>query len=101
MGHSRALELTVTCERFSAERAHEYGLVTHLVPDGEELTAARDLAAKIIEKPVLPVTLTKATMKAIRRGTEMGEATYSDADLLLYTRRMQRRAARRESEKEA
>ncbi len=101
VGHARALELTVTCERFSAEQAHQYGLVTQLVSDGEELKAARDLAAKIIAKPSLPVALTKATLKAIKRGTEMGDVAYSDPDLLLYSRRMQRRAAHRQREGEA
>ena len=98
IGHSRALELTVTCERFSARQALEYGLVTHLAPDGEEEKTARELAARIVAKPALPVALTKATMKAIRRGGEMGEAVYSDADLLLYSRLMQQRAARRQQQ---
>src|SRR3990172_5092260 len=51
IGHARALELTVTCERFSGRQAHEYGLVTHLCPDGEEERTARELAAKIVSKP--------------------------------------------------
>jgi len=98
IGHARALELTITCERFSAARAHEYGLVTHLVGDGEEETKARELAARIIERPPLPVALTKATMKALKRGSEMGDAVYSDADLLLYSRLMAQRTARLEKE---
>lgn len=95
LGHARALELTVLCERFSAEQAHQYGLVTHLASDGEELTLARELAAKVVAKPPLPVAVTKAQMKAIRRGTEMGESAFSDPDLLLYSRLLQQRARRR------
>ena len=95
VGHARALELTVLCDRFTASRAYDYGLVTHLAPDGKELDTARDLAARAISKPPLPVALTKATMKALRRGTEMGDAVYSDADLLLYSRLLQQRARRR------
>ncbi len=98
VGPSRALELTVTCDRFSAQQAREYGLVTHLAPDGQEEQTARDLAARIVAKPPLPVALTKATMKAIKRGGEMGDAVYSDADLLLYSRLLQQRAARRQRE---
>ncbi len=41
MGHSRALELTITCERFDAKRAYEYGLVTHLEPDDAVKAKAR------------------------------------------------------------
>ncbi len=94
VGHARALELTVLCERFSAQKAHEYGLVTHLVPDGEVMATARDLAERIVAKPRLPVALTKATIRAIKRGTEMGELSYSDPDLLLYTRLMRQRTER-------
>jgi enoyl-CoA hydratase/carnithine racemase len=98
IGHARALELTVTCDRFSAQQAHEYGLVTHLVADGEEVKTARDLAAKIVARPPLPVAMTKATMKALKRGSEMGDTVYSDADLLLYSRLMAQRRSRLEKE---
>lgn len=98
IGHARALELTVTCDRFSAKQAYDYGLVTHLVADGEVETTARELAARIIARPPLPVALTKATMKALKRGSEMGDAVYSDADLLLYSRLMAQRRRRLEKE---
>lgn len=98
IGHARALELTVTCDRFSAQQAYEYGLVTHLVADEQEEAAARALADKIAGRPALPVALTKATMKSLKRGTEMGDAVYSDADLLLYSRLMAQRAARLKKE---
>lgn len=98
MGHARALELTITCDRFSASRAHDYGLVTHLVSDGEEMNEAKALAGKVVSKPALPVALTKATMKSLKRGSEMGDAAYSDADLLLYSRLMAQRQARLEKE---
>ena len=98
IGHARALELTVTCERFNAAKAYEYGLVTHLAPDAEVKGKARELAERIIANPPLPVALTKATMKALKRGSEMGDAVYSDADLLLYSRLMAQRRARLEKE---
>ncbi len=98
VGHQRALELTVLCERFSGQQAFDYGLVSHLAEDGGELALANELAQKIVAKPALPVALTKASMKALRRQTESGEATYSDQDLLLYSRLMQQRRRRREGE---
>jgi len=98
MGHARALELTITCDRFSASKAYEYGLVTHLVSDGGEMDEAKALAEKIVSRPALPVALTKATMKSLKRGSEMGDAVYSDADLLLYSRLMAQRQARLEKE---
>lgn len=98
VGHSRALELTITCDRFTAKQASDYGLVTHLVADGEEMTKAKELAAQIESKPALPVALTKATMRALKRGAEMGDAVYSDADMLLYSRLMAQRRSRLEKE---
>jgi enoyl-CoA hydratase/carnithine racemase len=94
VGHARALEVTVTCERFTARQTCDYGLVTHLGPDGEGFKTAREIVARIGEKPFLPVVLTKATMKAIRRGADIGDVSYSDSDLLLYTGLMQGRCAR-------
>jgi len=98
MGHARALELTITCERFDAARAYEYGLVTHLEPDDGVEAKARALADAILANPALPVALTKATMRALKRGSEMGDAAYSDQDILLYTRLMAQRKARLEKE---
>jgi len=96
VGPARALELTIACERFSAGQASEYGMLSRVAPDGEESNAARALAQRIIDMPALPVALTKATMRAIKRGSEMGDAVYSDPDLLLYSRLVRQRAARRE-----
>ncbi len=96
VGPSRALELTITSDRFSCAQAYEYGMLNRVATDGEEMAEARRLAERIIAMPPLPVALTKATMRAIKRGSEMGDAVYSDADLLLYSRLVQQRAARRE-----
>jgi enoyl-CoA hydratase/carnithine racemase len=98
MGHARALELTITCERFDAKRAYEYGLVTHLVPEDDAEAKARELAQTILAKPALPVALTKATIRALKRATEMGDAAYSDQDMLLYSRLMAQRTKRLEKE---
>jgi enoyl-CoA hydratase/carnithine racemase len=95
VGPSRALELTITCDRFTAEQADNYGMLSRLTADGEEMNTARQLADRIIGMPPLPVALTKATMRAIKRGSDMGDAVYSDADLLLYSRLVQQRTARR------
>ncbi len=95
VGPSRALEMTVTCDRVSAQQAYDYGMLSRVTPDGDEMSVARELAERIIAMPPLPVVLTKATTRAIRRGSEMGDAVYSDPDLLLYTRLLQQRAARR------
>src|SRR3990170_3826405 len=95
VGPSRALELTIICDRFSAAQAYEYGMLSRVVPDGEERQAARELAAKVIAHPPLPVALSKATMRALKRGSELGDTVYGDGDLLLYSRLIRQRASRR------
>lgn len=98
IGHARALQLTITSERIDAQTAYEYGLVTHLAADDEVEEQARALADTILSRPPLPVALTKAAMKAIKRGSEMGDAVYSDQDMLLYARLMAQRTRRLEKE---
>jgi enoyl-CoA hydratase/carnithine racemase len=95
VGHQRALELTILCERFAGREAFDYGLVSHLSEDGHELALANELAQKVLAKPALAVALTKSSMKALRQQTENGEVAYSDGDLLLYSRLMQQRRRRR------
>ena len=41
VGPSRALELTIICDRFSAAQAYEYGMLSKVVPDGEERSEER------------------------------------------------------------
>jgi enoyl-CoA hydratase/carnithine racemase len=96
MGTARALEATALCERFTAKQASEWGLVTHLVSDGAELNEARRLAERTVAMPALPVAMTKGMIKALKRGSEIGETAYSDPDLLLYSRLLQQRARRRQ-----
>jgi enoyl-CoA hydratase/carnithine racemase len=98
IGHARALELTITCEKFDAKQAAEYGLVTHLVKEADVQSKARALAQKIIAQPPLPVALTKRMMRAIKKSHEMGDVAYSDEDMLLYARLMSQRVRRLQKE---
>ncbi len=47
VGPKRALELVLTGEAVTAERAHELGLVNRLVPDGQIEKAVKELIARI------------------------------------------------------
>ncbi len=90
IGPSRTLELTTTCDRFTAQQALEWGMIGHVVPDDDLLQQATTLASRIASKPPVAVALTKATMRALKRGMDTGHATYSDADLITYTRVLER-----------
>ncbi|MDQ3934489.1 MAG: enoyl-CoA hydratase/isomerase family protein, partial [Actinomycetota bacterium] len=53
-------------ERMSAQRAHQIGLVSEVVPAGELLDAARWAAAAIASAPPVPVQATVRTLWAAR-----------------------------------
>ncbi len=60
--HRIAVELVLTGDMFPARRAYEFGLVNRLVPRGEALAAARQLAATIAANGPLSVAASKGVM---------------------------------------
>src|SRR5262249_22245428 len=67
MGHARAAELTLTGQRFDAQRACEVGLVNHVVSDAEVFSKAREAAAKFGEKPIGALRANKRLRKQSTR----------------------------------
>ncbi|MEL6423317.1 MAG: enoyl-CoA hydratase [Pseudomonadota bacterium] len=55
-----AMEMLLTGEMVSADTAREIGLVNRVVPDGDVLNEAQELAAKIARKPSATVATGKA-----------------------------------------
>ena len=66
-----AVEMLVTGSSITARRAYELGLVGHVVPDGQALAKAREIAQRIAENGPLAV---KAIMATIRETATMPEA---------------------------
>ena len=54
-----AMEVLLTARRMTAQEAYERGLVNKVVPPGELMTAARELAEQICENSPVAVQLTK------------------------------------------
>ncbi|MEO3430836.1 crotonase/enoyl-CoA hydratase family protein [Pelagibius sp. CAU 1746] len=67
-GRKRALELLLTGDSFSPQRALELGLVNQVVPPAELLPAARRLAERILRHSPLAVT---SIINAVTRGLNM------------------------------
>lgn len=67
IGPARAKELLVLGERFGAGRAAELGLVNRVVPAGQHVDAALELARRVAERPPLSASLAK---RVIDRSTE-------------------------------
>lgn len=62
VGRNLAKELVLTGEMISAQRAYEIGLVNRVVPQADLMTAAREIAAKIISKGSVAVRTAKMAM---------------------------------------
>jgi enoyl-CoA hydratase/carnithine racemase len=76
LGTARAKELALLRDRLGAEEALRVGLVTEVVPEGEALARAVELAGRLAELPPLAVSLTKEAIDA------MGESSREAALLL-------------------
>lgn len=68
VGKFRAMELVLTGDPITAQEAHQWGLVNRVVPEGQHLDAAKQLATKIAAQPPLAARLAK---EAVLRANEM------------------------------
>lgn len=71
IGYAVAAEMLLTGEDISAQRAHQLGLINHVVPDGAALNRAREIAERIAANGPLAVT---AILETIRETEAMPEA---------------------------
>lgn len=63
IGYAVAAEMLLTGEDLTARRAHELGLVNHVVPDGQALAKARQIAERIASNGPLAVKGILATLR--------------------------------------
>jgi enoyl-CoA hydratase len=75
LGKAQAMELLLTGRRISASEARELGFVTRVVPDGEVVAQAMDLAARIAKQA-------PAAVRLIKDAVLMAEETTLEAGLI-------------------
>jgi enoyl-CoA hydratase len=63
IGYAVAAEMLICGEDLPAKRAYELGLVNHLVPDGQALAKAREIAQRIAKNGPLAVKAIVATLR--------------------------------------
>lgn len=68
VGRAKAVELVLTGDQITAQEAYRLNLVNKVVPGGEVLKTAKDLAKKIAQKGGRAIA---GAMEAIRMGTHM------------------------------
>ena len=84
-GYQRAAELLLLGQPFSAQKAHEVGIVTAVIPQDSLLAEAEKVAAMLASLPPESVRLTKRLLKA--RYAEALAATI-DEETRLFTERL-------------
>lgn len=87
--YCRAMEFLLTGDLFPAEHALEAGLINEIVPDGEALDRAEEVAASIVENSPFAVRAIKETVQrtrsrpeaeAFRIETELAKPVYDHPD---------------------
>lgn len=70
VGYGRAMEMAITGDPITAERAADLGLVTRLVEPGEAVEAAVALASRVAQNAPLAVAASKQLIRATQGVTE-------------------------------
>ena len=82
IGKSKALEMILTGEAVNAEEAYRIGLVNKVVPPGEELKAAEEIAQKIIKCAPLAVEMAKDAVEVGKDLSQDAACEYAQKNIV-------------------
>ncbi|ORV49397.1 enoyl-CoA hydratase [Mycolicibacter engbaekii] len=68
IGYERAAEMTLTGDRIDATTAHAWGLVSRVVPHEDLMSAAMELAERIVKNPPHALRMAKRLLQESRTG---------------------------------
>jgi enoyl-CoA hydratase/carnithine racemase len=83
IGPAMTKELVMTCRRFSPAEAKQMGFLNRVVPLAQLEAEVEELARELIEKPSVPVAITKEHVNAVTRAMGAGITAFADGDGLL------------------
>lgn len=81
VGVGKAREMIFTGDRISAEEAYRVGLIEHLVPPGEALSRALDIAGRIARNSPVGIRLAKKQMDTAELTLDLDEAYRIETEL--------------------
>jgi enoyl-CoA hydratase/carnithine racemase len=83
IGPAMTKELVMTCRRFSPAEAKAMGLINRVVPLAQLQSETEELARELIEKPSVPIAITKEHVNAVTRAMSAGITAFADGDVLM------------------
>jgi enoyl-CoA hydratase/carnithine racemase len=83
LGPARTKELVMLCDRFTSAQALQWGFVNHVYPDGQVLSEARKMAARLLAKDPMSVAMTKSATNAMAQLMVPGQAAHADREQML------------------
>ena len=93
VGRSRAMELITLCDDISPADAVRLGVVNRVVENEGELEGVvLDWATRLARKNETTLHLVKTQFRALNRNIDIGDATETDNDFLLYSKMLDEQA---------
>ena len=83
IGPALTKELVMTCRHFTPAEAKAAGFLNRVVPASQLAAEVDSLAARILEMPTVPVTITKEHVNAVTRTMGAGSTAFADGDALM------------------
>jgi enoyl-CoA hydratase/carnithine racemase len=83
IGPAMTKELVMTCRRFSPQEAKAMGFLNRVVAPEKLQSETEELARELLEKPSVPVAITKEHVNAVTRAMSAGITAFADGDGLL------------------
>ena len=84
VGAARAKEIILTCDRYTAEDLHSWGMINRIVPPEQLMETAHGLAKRLIAKNPRAVAGSKLSVNAIA-GVAAREATTIQPEVFIHT----------------
>ncbi len=84
IGPAKAKEMILLAEQVPAQKCLKWGLAEQVVPSGSSIETAEAMADKILEKPAIPVSMTKQAINSITGALDR-TGIYMDADQFVLT----------------
>ena len=83
IGPALTKELVMTCRRFTPVEAKAAGFLNRVVPPSQVVAEVEALAARLLEMPTVPITITKEHVNSVARAMGAASTSFADGEALM------------------